>query len=65
MDIGVKYMPTYTKKGTMIKADRIIAEARKISDPVVIIKSGKHRSQRVILRDNASCYIDKKFKFIK
>ncbi|OPY24856.1 MAG: hypothetical protein A4E27_01118 [Methanobacterium sp. PtaU1.Bin242] len=45
--------------------DRIIAEARKISDVKVITKSGRHKAQRVILRDNAYCLIDKKIKFIK
>ena len=55
----------YTKKGDTLKGDKIVAEARKISDPVVIVKSGRHKSQRVILKDNALCRIAKKYKFIK
>ena len=54
-----------TDKGDMIKGDRIIGEARKISDVKIIVKSGKHKAQRIILRDNTMCLIDKKLKFIK
>jgi len=55
----------YTKKGDTLKGDKIVAEARKISDPVIIVKSGRHKAQRVILKDNALCRIAKKYKFIK
>lgn len=55
----------YINEGTIIKGDRISCEARKISDVQVITKSGRHKAQRVILRDNAMCVIDKKLKFIK
>ncbi|MDI6723099.1 MAG: hypothetical protein QMD61_00480 [Methanobacterium sp.] len=55
----------YKDIGTIIKRDRIIGEARRISDIKVIVKSGKHKAQRVILRDNAMCLVDKKLKFIK
>jgi len=55
----------YTDEGTVIKGDRIVGEARKISDIQVIVKSGRHKAQRVILRDNAMCMIDKKYKFVK
>ena len=58
-------MVEYTDEGTIIKGDRIIGEARKISDVQVIVKSGRHKSQRIILRDNVMCLIDKKLKFIK
>jgi len=44
---------TYTNEGTTIKGDRIIGEARKIYDIQVIVKSGRHKAQRVILKDNA------------
>jgi len=50
---------------TIMKRDRIIREARKISDIKVIVKSGKHKAQRVILRDNTMCLVDKKTQFIK
>jgi hypothetical protein len=56
---------TYTKERTVIKGDVLVAEARKISKPRIIVKTGRHKSQRVILRDNASCRIAKKYKFIK
>ena len=58
-------MAIHTDKGETIKGAVIIGEARKISDPVIITKSGRHKSQRVILRDNAVCRISKKLKFIK
>jgi len=58
-------MVEYTDEGTIIKGDRIIGEARKISDLQVIVKSGRHKTQRIILRDNVMCLIDKKLKFIK
>ena len=58
-------MVEYTDEGTIIKGDRIIGEARKISDVQVIVKSGRHKTQRIILRDNVMCLIDKKLKFIK
>ncbi|NYB26006.1 MAG: hypothetical protein HVN34_01530 [Methanobacteriaceae archaeon] len=59
-------MPTiHTREGDIIKGDRIIGEARKISDIQVIAKTGRHKAQRIILRDNAMCYIDKKLKYMK
>ena len=58
-------MTIYTQTGTIRKGDRIIAEARKISDVRVIVKSGRHKAQRITLKDNAMCYIDKKLKFIR
>jgi hypothetical protein len=61
----VKAANVYTEEGEAIIGDRIIAEARKISDIKVIPKSGRHKAQRVVLRDNAFCLIDKKIKFIK
>ncbi|MGV8143120.1 MAG: hypothetical protein ACP5OJ_00710 [Methanothermobacter sp.] len=58
-------MATYTNEGDSIKGATIIGEARKIQDPIVIAKSGRHKSQRVILKDNAMCRIAKKLKYIK
>lgn len=55
----------FTDEGTVIKGDRIVGEARKISEHVVIVKSSRHKAQRVILRDNAMCRIAKKYKFVK
>jgi len=58
-------MATYTDEGDAIKGATIIGEARKFQDPIVIAKSGRHKSQRVILKDNAMCRIAKKLKYIK
>ena len=58
-------MTTYTEVGDIIIGNRIIAEARKTTDVKVIVKSGRHKSQRIILKDNAKCIIDKKLKYIK
>ena len=43
-----------------IHGHRIIAEARKISDPVVIVKSARHKAKRIVLTENALALIDKK-----
>lgn len=58
-------MKVHTEEGSTIKGAIIVGEARKISDPIVIPKSGRHKAQRIILKDNAMCRISKKFKFIK
>lgn len=57
--------PVYTKKGDTIKGAKIIGEARKITDPIIISKSGRHNVQRIVLKDNAMCRIAKKFEYIK
>ncbi|MGA9100355.1 MAG: hypothetical protein WB392_15645 [Methanotrichaceae archaeon] len=49
--------------GNSIHGHRIIAEARKVSDPVVIAKSGRHKSQRSVLTENAFAIIDRKGKW--
>ena len=46
--------------GDSLHSHRIIAEARKVSDPVVIVKSGRHKTQRIILTENALAIIDRK-----
>ena len=56
---------TIIEEGTTIKGDTIVGEARIISDVRVIVKSGRHKAQRVILKDNAMCRIAKKYKFVK
>ncbi len=58
-------MATYTDEGASLKGAVIVGEARKISYPKVIAKSGRHKAQRVILKDNAMCRIAKKLKYIK
>ncbi len=54
----------YTKMGSTIKGDRIVCEARQISKTKVIVKSGKHKAQKVVLRDNAMSVVVKELKFI-
>ena len=46
--------------GDSIHGHRIIAEARKVSDPVVIVKSARHKTQRIVLTENAFAMIDRK-----
>ena len=46
--------------GDSIHGHRIIAEARKASDPVVIVKSARHKAQRIVLTENAFAIIDRK-----
>lgn len=46
--------------GDAIRGSRIYADARKISDPVVIVKTGRHKAQRVILSENAVARVEKK-----
>jgi len=46
--------------GDSIHGHRIIAEARKVSDPVVIVKSARHKAQRIVLTENAFAIIDRK-----
>ena len=55
-------MATYMKKGDKIKGDKIQCEARKISNPVPIPKSGRHKSQQILLKNNAECEIRKESK---
>ncbi len=46
--------------GDSIRGHRIIAEARKVSDPVVIVKGARHKAQRITLTENAFVIIDRK-----
>jgi hypothetical protein len=46
--------------GDSIHGHRIIAEARKVGDPVVIVKSAGHKAQRIVLAENAFASIDRK-----
>jgi hypothetical protein len=34
--------------GDTIRGSKIVAEARKVTDPIVIVKTGLHKAQRVI-----------------
>jgi hypothetical protein len=46
--------------GDSIHSHRILAEARKVSDPVVIFKSSRHKAMRIVLTENALAVIDRK-----
>ena len=46
--------------GDSIYGHRIIAEARKIGDPVVIFKSSRHKAMRIVLTENALAVVDRK-----
>jgi hypothetical protein len=51
--------------GDTLHGYRIRAEARKISDPRVIAKSGRHKAQRIILTENAEAVIERMLVWIK
>ncbi len=51
--------------GDTIRGSRIYAEARKISDPAVIVKTGRHKAQRVILSENAVARIERKLRWVE
>ena len=53
------------EEGDALHGYRIRAEARKISDPRVISKSGWHKAQRIILTENAEAIIERKLGWIK
>ena len=57
-------MTTYVKKGDKIKGDGIQCEARKISNPMPVPKSGRHKTQQIILKNNAECEITKESKHL-
>ena len=52
------------EEGDIIQGYRIRTEARKISDPTVIAKTGRHKAQRVILTENAEAIIERKLGWI-
>jgi hypothetical protein len=51
-------------EGDSIHGYRIRAEARKISEPHVIAKTGRHKAQRIILTENAEAIIERKLGWI-
>ncbi|MDR3062567.1 MAG: hypothetical protein LBU40_00320 [Methanobrevibacter sp.] len=59
-------MTTYIEERTTIKCNILAAEARKISDVKVINKSGRHKTQQIILNDNnAKCITSRNLKYLK
>ena len=57
-------MATLYEEGDAVRGDQIIAEARDIGKPKVIVKTGRHNAQQVVLRENAFCIIRKKLRFL-
>ncbi len=57
-------MNTHYEEGDALKADLIVAEARKISKPKLVIGSSRHRAQQIILEENAFCMVRKKLRFL-
>ncbi|MDO8647458.1 MAG: hypothetical protein Q7R70_03510 [Candidatus Diapherotrites archaeon] len=50
--------------GDCLKGDRIAAEARKLSRPRIVAKTGRHQAQQIVLWENAFCVIEKKLRFV-
>ncbi len=58
-------MTIYFEEGDAVKGDLLVAEARKISKPKVVPKSGRHKAIQVVLQENAFCVVRKKLRFVK
>ncbi len=50
--------------GDAVSGHRIVAEARKISSPTVITKSGRHKAQRIVLTENARAVVDRRDRWL-
>jgi hypothetical protein len=50
--------------GDSLRGYRIRAEARKIGDPQVMAKTGRHKTQSVILTENSKAIIERKLGWI-
>lgn len=48
-------MTTLFRKGDELVGDKIVCEARQIKGLKVINKTGRHKAQRIVLKDNAKC----------
>ncbi len=57
-------MQIHTNENDTIMGDKIICEARQVNGPQKINKTGRHKAQRVTLKDNAKCTIIKKARFV-
>ena len=58
-------MPEYTGVGDALRAYKVIAKARRIGKPKVIMLSGRHQGQQVTLMDSVYCVIDIPLKAIQ
>jgi hypothetical protein len=50
--------------GDALHGARIHAEARKLSGPRVIVRTGRHKAQSITLIENAKAVIVKKLKYV-
>ncbi|MBA7575249.1 hypothetical protein ES708_17070 [subsurface metagenome] len=51
-------MTEYRKLGDSLRADKIVASARRVSTSRISRRTSKHKGQFIDLRDNAFCTID-------
>ncbi len=49
--------------GDSIHGHSIVVEARKVSGPVVIFKSNRHKALRIVLTENAFTMVDRKYRW--
>lgn len=52
-------MGIYTKKGDRLRGRTIECNARKITKPKKTHKTGRHKTQTLVLHDNVECEIKK------
>ncbi len=45
--------------GDALRGDRVAINARRLSRPAVIARSGRHQAQEIIAWDNVYCVIEK------
>jgi hypothetical protein len=55
---------THHEAGEAIAAERVIAVAREISQPVIVPGTSRHRIQQIVLRRNVFCVIDRPFEVV-
>ena len=57
-------MTTCYEIGDKLKGYKILCEARQIKQPKIIPKTGRHKAQRTVLKDNAEATILAKVKYL-
>ena len=51
-------MTTLFNAGDALRGYRVAVSARRLSNPVVVNESGRHKASRIIARDNVYCVIE-------
>ena len=51
-------MPTLFNTGDALRGNRVAINARRLSNPTVMARSGRHQAQEIIARDNVYCVIE-------